>query len=172
MTLHLATSAVREIGIAMIGSGLMAKSHTMGYRNVERVYGSTPLRPRFEVLADAKEDLASSGAQSLGYARWTTDWREAGAGPAVDVVDIVTPNFLHKEIAMAAIAAGKHVYCEKPLALNAADAQEMYEAAQQAGVKTLVGFNYLRNPAIAEARRLIADGVLGDIWTFQGRFVL
>ena len=75
----------------------------------------------------------------------------------VDVVDIVTPNFLHKEIAMAAIAAGKHVYCEKPLALNAAEAKEMYEAAEKAGVKTLVGFNYLRNPAIAEARRLIAE---------------
>jgi predicted dehydrogenase len=172
MTLHLATSSVPEIGVAMIGSGLMAKSHTMGYRNVESVYGSTPLRPRFEILADAKEDLASAGAQSLGYARWTTDWREAVTDPAVDVVDVVTPNFLHKEIAMAAIAAGKHVYCEKPLALSAADAQEMFEAAEQAGVKTLVGFNYLRNPAIAEARRLIASGVLGDIWTFQGRFVL
>ena len=73
---------------------------------------------------------------------------------------------------MAAIEAGKHVYCEKPLALNAADARQMYEAAEKAGVKTLVGFNYLRNPAIAEARRLISSGVLGDIWTFQGRFVL
>ena len=172
MTLHSAASSVPELGVAMIGSGLMAKSHTMGYRNVESVYGTTPYRPRFEVLADAKEDLASSGASSLGYARWTTDWRDAVTDPAVDVVDIVTPNFLHKEIAMAAIAAGKHVYCEKPLALSAADAQEMYEAAEAAGVKTLVGFNYLRNPAIAEARRLIADGALGDIWTFQGRFVL
>src|SRR3954454_23854744 len=172
MTLQLATSSVPEIGVAMIGSGLMAKSHTMGYRNVESVYGSTPLRPRFEVLADAKEDLASAGAQSLGYGRWTTDWREAVADPAVDVVDIVTPNFLNKEIAMAAIAAGKHVYCEKPLALTASEAKEMYEAAEAAGIKTLVGFNYLRNPAIAEARRLIADGALGDIWTFQGQFVL
>ena len=116
-----------------------------------------PLQPRFEILADAKEDLARSGAESLGYARWTTDWREAVTDPRVDVVDIVTPNFLHHEIAMAAIAAGKHVYCEKPLALNAADAKEMYEAAEKAGVKTLVGFNYLRNPAIAEARRLISE---------------
>src|SRR3954465_11150130 len=159
MTLQKVNSPVPELGVAMIGSGLMAKSHSMGYRNHQRVYGSTPLRPRFEVLADAKEDLASAGAQSLGYARWTTDWREAVAEPAVDVVDIVTPNFLHKEIAMAAITAGKHVYCEKPLALSAADAQEMFEAAEQAGVKTLVGFNYLRNPAIAEARRLISAGI-------------
>ena len=156
----------------MIGSGLMAKSHTMGYRNVEAVYGSTPFRPRFTVLADAREDLARSGAESLGYERWTVDWREAVSDTGVDVVDIVTPNFLHKEIAMAAIAAGKHVYCEKPLALTAAEAKEMYEAAEAAKVKTLVGFNYLRNPAIAEARRLIASGALGEIWTFSGQFVL
>jgi predicted dehydrogenase len=172
MPLHSVVRDIPELGVAMIGSGLMAKSHTMGFRNVEGVYGSTPLRPRFEVLADAREDLASSGAASLGYGRWTTDWREAVTDPAVDVVDIVTPNWLHKEIAMAAIAAGKHVYCEKPLALNAADAKEMYEAADKAGVKTLVGFNYLRNPAVAEARRLIREGALGEIWSFSGRFVL
>ncbi len=172
MTLHTVTSTVPEIGVAMIGSGLMAKSHTMGYRNVEAVYGSTPFRPRFTVLADAREDLARSGAESLGYERWTVDWREAVTDMGVDVVDIVTPNFLHKEIAMAAIAAGKHVYCEKPLALTAAEAKEMYEAAEAAKVKTLVGFNYLRNPAIAEARRLIASGALGEIWTFSGQFVL
>jgi predicted dehydrogenase len=172
MTLHNVTSTVPEIGVAMIGSGLMAKSHTMGYRNVESVYGKAPFRPRFEILADAKEDLARSGAESLGYDRWTIDWREAVTDERVDVVDIVTPNFLHKEIAMAAIAAGKHVYCEKPLALTAAEAKEMYEAAEEAGVKTLVGFNYLRNPAIAEARRLIASGALGELWTFSGQFVL
>jgi predicted dehydrogenase len=172
MNVQNTTSSVPELGVAMIGSGLMAKSHTMGYRNVESVYGTTPYRPRFTVLADVKEDLARTGAESLGYQRWTVDWREAVADPDVDVVDIVTPNFLHKEIAMAAIAAGKHVYCEKPLALTAADAKEMYETAEAAGVKTLVGFNYLRNPAVAEARRLIAAGELGEIWTFSGRFVL
>ncbi len=172
MSLHTVTSTVPELGVAMIGSGLMAKSHTMGYRNVEAVYGSTPFRPRFSVLADAKEDLARAGAESLGYERWTTDWHEAVVDPDVDVVNIVTPNFLHQDIAMAAIAAGKHVYCEKPLALTAGEAKEMYEAAEKAGVKTIVGFNYLRNPAIAEARRLIASGALGDIWTFTGQFIL
>ncbi len=172
MTLESVVSTTPELGVAMIGSGLMAKSHTMGYRNVESVYGSTPYRPRFEVLADATADLARAGAASLGYRTWTTDWREAVTAPGVDVVNIVTPNFLHKDVAMAAIAAGKHVYCEKPLALSGADAKEMYEAAEAAGVKTIVGFNYLRNPAIAEARRLIAAGELGDIWTFGGTFIL
>jgi predicted dehydrogenase len=172
MPLQPVISTVPELGVAMIGSGLMAKSHTMGYRNVEPVYGNTPFHPRFGVMADAREDLARSGAKSLGYERWTTDWRDAVTDPDVDVVDIVTPNFLHSEIAMAAITAGKHVYCEKPLALTASEAKEMYQAAEKAGVKTLVGFNYLRNPAIAEARRLISGGALGEIWTFSGRFVL
>lgn len=172
MPLQSVSSTVPEIGIAMIGSGLMAKSHTTGYRNVEAVYGTAPFRPRLSVLADVRENLARAGAESLGYERWTVDWREAVTDPAVDVVDIVTPNFLHKEIAMAAIAAGKHVYCEKPLALTAAEAKEMYQAAEAAGVKTLVGFNYLRNPAIAEARRLVSSGVLGEVWTFNGSFVL
>ncbi|HWJ53014.1 MAG TPA: Gfo/Idh/MocA family oxidoreductase, partial [Propionibacteriaceae bacterium] len=95
MTLHDVTATVPEIGIAMIGSGLMAKSHTMGYRNVESVYGSTPFRPRFAVLADASEDLARRGAESLGYARYTTNWRDALTDPDIDIVDIVTPNFLH-----------------------------------------------------------------------------
>ena len=82
MTLNTATSSVPEIGVAMIGTGLMAKSHTMGYRNVEAVFGSTLFRPRFTVLADAREDLARTGAVSLGYERWTIDWREAVTDPS------------------------------------------------------------------------------------------
>ena len=159
MTLHDVTATVPELGIAMIGSGLMAKSHTMGYRNVESVYGTHAAPAALRGAGRRQRGSRALAVPShLGYARYTTDWRDALTDPDVDVVDIVTPNFLHFDIAMAAIEAGKHVYCEKPLALNAADARQMYEAAEKAGVKTLVGFNYLRNPAIAEARRLISSG--------------
>ena len=92
MTLQKVNSSVPELGVAMIGSGLMAKSHTMGYRNVESVYGKTPFRPHFAILADAKEDLARSGAESLGYDRWTIDWREAVAGRSMtpqEIADVV-----------------------------------------------------------------------------------
>src|SRR4029453_17892498 len=106
MNVQNTASSVPALGGAMIGSGLMAKSHTMGYRNVESVYGRTPYRPRFAVLADVREDLARTGAESLGYQRWTVDWREAVADPAVDVVDIVTPNFLHKGSPMGALLVG------------------------------------------------------------------
>src|ERR1700676_5030750 len=89
-----------------------------------------------------------AGAAQFGYERWTTSWREAIDDPDVDVVDIVTPNFLHKDIPIAAAKAGKHIWCEKPLALTAEDALEMTQAAEEAGVRTLVGFSYLRNPGL------------------------
>jgi predicted dehydrogenase len=92
--------------------------------------------------------------------------------PSIDLVDIVTPNYLHKEMALAAIAAGKHVYCEKPLAPTAAEAHEMYRAAAEAGVTTLAGFNFLRNPAVAFARELVEAGEIGEVYNFHGTLAL
>jgi predicted dehydrogenase len=150
----------------------MAKSHSMAYLNAAPVFGPLSIKPRLSVICDQSENLARQGAESFGFECWTTDWRSMVEDPSIDVVDIVTPNFLHKEMALAAISAGKHVYCEKPLAANAADAKEMYEAAEKAGVNTLVGFNYLFNPAVALAKELIQGGDLGEIRTFTGSFVL
>jgi predicted dehydrogenase len=164
--------AERTVGVAMIGGGMMAKSHTMAFRNLRAVYGSVPLQPRLAVLCDSTPELASAGARALGYERWTTDWRSVLDDPEVDIVDIVTPNHLHKEMALAAAAAGKHIYCEKPLALTAEDALEMTEAAERARVTTIVGFSYLRNPAIALARKLVAEGKLGEITAFTGAFAI
>jgi predicted dehydrogenase len=161
-----------ELNIGLIGTGLMAKSHSMAYLNAAPVFGPLPAKPKLSVICDQSEDLARQGAESFGFERWTTDWRSMVEDPSIDVVDIVTPNFLHKEMALGAISGGKHVYCEKPLAANAADAKEMYEAADKAGVNTLVGFNYLFNPAVALARELIQSGELGELRTFTGSFVL
>ncbi len=93
-----------------------------------------------EMIAEITPELAQTRAQEMGFNRATDDWRKLVADPNIDVVDICSPNFLHKEMAMEAIKHGKHVYCEKPLALNSEDAKEMVEAAKQAGVLTLVGF--------------------------------
>lgn len=163
---------VPDLNIGLVGTGLMGKSHSMAYLNAAPVFGSLPVKPKLSVICDASEELARQGAESFGFERWSTDWRAVVEDPGVDVVDIVTPNFLHKEMALAAIAAGKHVYCEKPLAVNAADAKEMYKAAEKAGVQTLVGFNYLFNPAVAVAKELIESGELGEIRTFTGSFIL
>ncbi len=136
-----------EVRIGLIGTGFMGKSHAMAYRAMPSVFSPPPALPVLEMLADATQELARPGAKSLGFARWTADWRELVADARVDVVDITAPNHLHKEMALAAAAAGKHIYCEKPLALTAADALEMTQAAEAAGVKTLVGFYVLKNPA-------------------------
>ena len=106
--------------------------------------------------------------RALGFATGTGDWRALVANPEIDLVDITAPNALHKEMALAAIAAGKHVYCEKPLAPLAADAREMADAAEAAGVKTQVGFNYLCNPMLGLAREMIAAGELGEIRSYRG----
>jgi predicted dehydrogenase len=105
------------LGVAIIGSGLMAKAHTMAWRNLQAVYGRVPADIRLVALVDATDELAAAGAAQFGYERWTTSWKDVVADPAVDIVDIVTPNFLHREVAIAAARAGKHIWCEKPLAL-------------------------------------------------------
>ena len=107
-------------------------------------------------------------AKELGFHRATGDWRTLVNDPNVDVVDICSPNYLHKEMALAAIAAGKHVYSEKPLALNAVDAKEMTEAAEAAGVKTLVGFNYVKNPVAQLVKEIIENGEIGEVVHFRG----
>ena len=158
---------MERLGLGLIGSGFMGKTHSFGFATAQKVF-TLPYQVEFTLLADAGADRAEAARSALGFARGTGDWRELVADPAVDVVDITAPNAFHKEMALAAIAAGKHVYCEKPLAPLAADALEMTEAAEAAGVTTQVGFNYLANPMFALAREMIAAGELGEIRSYRG----
>ncbi len=155
-----------SIGIGLIGSGFIGKVHALGYRAAPAVFGIEP--PRLAVLADVDEATAARAAGAFGFERSTGDWRELVDDPAVDVVDITTPNPLHEEMALTAIAAGKAVYCEKPLAPTSAGAQRMTEAAEAAGVPTLVGFNYLKNPVTALAREIITGGEIGEVFGYRG----
>jgi predicted dehydrogenase len=161
---------MREIRIGLIGAGWMGKAHSVAYRNVPLVFGPEPAVPRLEMVADVNPDWAQAAAHDLGFARWSADWRKVVSDPAVDVIDITAPNHVHREVALAALAAGKPVYCEKPLANSAAETREMAAAAAAARVPTLVGFNYLKNPAHPYARELIRAGELGDITLFRGTF--
>ncbi|MGH6943616.1 MAG: Gfo/Idh/MocA family protein [Geminicoccaceae bacterium] len=156
-----------QITIGVIGTGFMGKCHALAFRAVPAVFPDAPLA-RLELLADVDPVVTERAARSFGFARWTTDWRALVADPAVALVAIATPNFLHEEMALAAIAAGKHVYCEKPLALDARGAKAMADAAESAGVRTLVGYNYLRNPATRLAREIIQSGEIGEIVHFKG----
>ena len=158
---------MKKIGIGLVGSGFMGRSHAHAFRAAPGVF-DLPLTPVFEMLADVNAEAAERAAAALGFARSTGDWKALVADPAVDLVDITTPNTLHLPIALAAIEAGKPVYCEKPLAPNAGEAKEMVDAAEKAGVVTAVGFNYLKNPMVALAQEIVASGEIGDVVSFRG----
>ena len=157
------------IGCGVIGTGYMGTCHAQALARVGHNF-EPALRPELVAVADAGLAGAEAARKRFGFARATDDWRELLADPAIGLVSIATPNLLHKEMALAALAAGKHVWCEKPLALNAVDARELARAAAAAGTVNLVGYNYLRSPAVAFARKLVAGGELGAVTQFRAIF--
>ncbi len=161
---------MRELRVGLIGTGFIGRVHASAFTAAPGIFGAEPARLKLEMVADLSADLARSTAEDFGFARWTTDWRDIVQDPDIDVVDITTPNNLHHEMAILAAQMGKHIYCEKPLALDATQAREMTEAAEAAGVVTLVGFNYVQNPVHALAKELIEGGDFGEIFHFRGTF--
>lgn len=160
---------MKRVRIGLIGTGYMGKAHAIAFKTAAAVF---PLSGTIvcEMIADVDATLASQKAKEFGFARSTGNWRDLVNDPNIDVVDICAPNHLHKEMALAAIAAGKHVYSEKPLALNADDALELTQCAEAAGIKTLVGFNYIKNPTVQLAKDIIRQGEIGDVVHFRGTF--
>ncbi|MFO1144155.1 MAG: Gfo/Idh/MocA family oxidoreductase [Amaricoccus sp.] len=155
------------VGVGLIGTGFMGKCHALAYAAVGRVFGDVAA-PRLVAVCDTPAERAAAMGRQLGFGKAVADWRELVEDPEVEVVSITVPNRLHREMALGAIAAGKHVWCEKPLALTVPEAEEMAEAAARAGVRTLVGYNYLRNPAYRHAQRLVAAGTIGRVVQFRG----
>lgn len=164
------TSASSRPGIAIIGSGAMARAHAYGYHAAPLIW-SLPSRPRLVVLCSRDRDRAELTANVLGFAESATDWRQAVSRADVDIVDICTPPGAHVEVAAAAAAAGKAVICEKPLAASAPDAAAALAAVTAAGVLSAVGFNYRRVPALALMQRMIADGAVGMPRLWRGRWL-
>jgi predicted dehydrogenase len=153
------------IGIGMVGHAFMGAVHSHAWRSVHRFF-DPPLVPRLAVLGGRDETRAKAAAEKFGWEDVETDWRKLVARDDVGLVDVCTPGDSHAEIAIAALDAGKHVLCEKPLANSVAEAEAMAEAARRArdrGVRAMVAFNYRRVPALAHARKLVADGALGEI---------
>jgi predicted dehydrogenase len=137
--------------IGLIGTGYIGRAHAIALSTVGTVFADVE-PPVLELVADSDPSRAARAARELGFRRSTGEWRELVADPDVDLVVVCTPNHLHRDMALAAIAAGKHVSCEKPLALSADDACEMAMAADRAGLCHLVGFNYACNPLLVNAR--------------------
>ncbi|MBX0300683.1 Gfo/Idh/MocA family oxidoreductase [Cryobacterium sp. 1639] len=149
----------------MIGHGFMGAAHSQGWRVAPRFF-DLPARVEMALLVGRKPDAVTAAAETWGWAESSTDWRSAVQRDDIDIVDIVTPGASHVEIAIAALDAGKHVLCEKPLANTVAEAEAMADAAARAarkGVFAMVGFTYRRVPAATLARDLVAEGMIGTI---------
>lgn len=151
-----------RIGVGLIGTGYMGKAHALAWNGVAPVF-ETGARPRLVHLADVSEERAREKAAAFGFEKATGDWRALIADPEVEVVSITTPNELHAEMAIAALAAGKHVWCEKPMAVALADAERMAAAAREAGRVTALGYNYIHNPAIRHVGTLLDEGMIGEV---------
>ena len=156
-----------EIGVGLIGTGFMGKAHALAYGAVRAVMGDVP-GVRRVALAETPAAKALEMAAQFGFDRATAEWRDLLADPAVQIVSITTPNGMHREMALAALAAGKHVWCEKPMALTLEDARQMALAAQSSGLKTQLGYNYTSNPAYTHACRLVAAGEIGRVVQVRG----
>ncbi|MGB0865655.1 MAG: Gfo/Idh/MocA family protein [Granulosicoccaceae bacterium] len=152
----------REIGIGLIGAGYMGKAHSVALHSVGAVF-NTSLRPRCEMIATRSEAGAAEAAVRLGFARSTGDWRVLVADPRVEAVVIASQQETHREIAEAALALGKPVFCEKPLAECTESAESMVAAAARAGVANMIGFNYVRTPATQFVREMLEQGMIGDL---------
>jgi predicted dehydrogenase len=155
-----------EIGIGIVGGGYMGKAHAVAMAAVGAVFG-TALRPRLEMIAASSPASAEAHRAALGFARAARDWRELVADPRVEAVVIAAPQTAHRAIAEAACAAGKPVFCEKPLGASLDDARAMVAAAEAAGVANMIGFNYVRTPATQFVRRLLAEGAIGTVTWFR-----
>ncbi|GAA3961528.1 Gfo/Idh/MocA family protein [Actinoplanes auranticolor] len=154
-----------QLRVGMVGYAFMGAAHSQAWRTVNHAF-DLPLSARMSVVCGRDEDKVAAAAATLGWEGHATDWRAVVERDDIDLVDICTPGDTHREIALAALAAGKHVLCEKPLANSVAEAREMAEAAAQAqtrGVRAMCAFNYRRVPAVALMRQLVADGRIGTI---------
>jgi predicted dehydrogenase len=156
-----------EIGIGLVGGGYMGKAHAVALSAVGALF-DTALRPRLEVIAATTEASAGRYAKAYGFARAARDWQDLVADPKVQAVVIASPQSTHRAIAEAAFAAGKPVFCEKPLGASLTDAKAMVAAAEASGQVNMIGFNYVRTPATQFVRQLLAEGAIGTVTWFRG----
>ncbi len=155
------------INIGPVGGGQIAKPHVLAYRALPVLYA-----PRFEqvnlaLIGEASKGLARTAAKNFGIPNWVVGWKNVTSARDINLVDIVTPVFIHKEPAIDAIDHGKNVFCEKPLAANSREALEMFQAAKRSSVKHMVGFNHRRLPAVAFAKKLIDEHFAGKIYQMR-----
>jgi predicted dehydrogenase len=160
-----------QIGVGMLGYGFMGKAHAHAFHTICHMTWPPPLRPRLVAIAGRREAAVGEAARQYGFERHVTDWRELIEDDAIGLLDNGGPNVLHAEPTIAAAEAGRHVLCEKPLGLDAAQSLEMWQRAEAAGVVHMCAFNYRFLPAIRLAREMLEAGELGDVHHFRARYL-
>ena len=168
---EVAGGEIPSIGVGMLGYAFMGKAHSNAFRKIAYMTWPPPLVPKLVSIAGRNEEAVQNAAERYGHERWTTDWHELVADPAVGLFDNGGPNSLHAEPTIAAAEGGKHVICEKPLGRTADESYEIWRRVAATGVKHLCAFNYRFVPANRLAREMIDAGELGEIRHFRGRYL-
>jgi predicted dehydrogenase len=161
----------REIRIGLIGYGFIGKVHTLAYRVLPMIYDPFPSTIKLVGVSAASQDSTQKGVEQGGYEFGTTDWRELVERDDIDVIDCCTPNFLHKEMLITSMQAGKHVYCDKPLAMNLAEAREIVSVARETGIQHQMTFNNRFLPVTMRAKQLMDEGFLGQVLSFRAAYL-
>ncbi len=160
-----------RVNIGIIGGGMIGRTHTVGYNMMKTFFADQTQDVQLRMIAERDAEVAKATAEHLSIPEWTGNWRELVTSDQIDLVFVCVPNDMHHEIALEAIANGKHVFCEKPLARTTSEAQEIADAVEKAGVKNGIGFNYRHAPAVQLIKRWIDEGRLGEVVGFRGSFI-
>ncbi|AJD90181.1 hypothetical protein JMA_08640 [Jeotgalibacillus malaysiensis] len=165
---------MKKLNVGLIGAGFMGKAHVVAYSNLPKFFWPAPAVPVLKTVCDIEESIASDAKDRFGFEKYTTDWKEIVNDPDIDIVSVCTPNDSHAEISIAALRAGKHVLCEKPISNSSADAKEMAEAAEEAkenGIIAMVAYQYRRVPALVQAKKFIDEGSIGEILNVRATYL-
>jgi len=160
----------KKLNIGLVGCGFMGRTHSNAYLKVNKFF-DLEYQPVMRCLCDLNEEKGKAFAENWGWETMETDWRKLLERDDIDVIDIVTPNNTHRDIVVAAAEAGKIVLCEKPMAINAQQGQEMVDAIEKAGVPNMVWYNYRRVPAITLAKQLIDEGRIGKVFHYRAKYL-
>ena len=161
---------MKKMNIGLVGAGFMGKAHMVAFSNMPKLFTDAPFIPVFKTVCDIVPEIAEDFKERYGFEKACTDWMDIINDPEIDIVSVCTPNSEHAAVSIAALKAGKHVLCEKPMATKLKDCQMMVDTAEQMGKKLMIGQNQRFAKAHAEARKLIEHGDIGKVLTFKTTF--
>ena len=166
--------SVKKLNVGLVGAGFMGKAHVVAYSNMPKLFWPAPFYPVFKTVCDIVPEIAEDAKERFGFEKCCTDYMDIINDPEIDIVSICTPNNVHAEVAIAALNAGKHVLCEKPISATTEEAKAMAEAAAKAaekGVVSMCAYQYRRVPAIDEAKKIIESGAIGELTNVRTQYL-